>query len=106
MARSPFWSTLYRNLLKRRSVEAELDSEVETYFEMLVERYTAQGLSIEEARRAVRLKFEGPEQVKERVREARMGAFIDTTLRIGVMPSRRCARDQRSPSRQFSLSRS
>ena len=61
-------------------MEADLDSEVETYFEMLVERHTAQGLSKEEARRAVRLKFEGPEQVKEKVREARMGAVVDTTL--------------------------
>ena len=80
MARGSFWSSLYRNLLKRRSVEADLDSEVETYFEMLVERYTALGLSKEEARRTVRLKFEGPEQVKEKVREIRVGAVIDTTL--------------------------
>jgi putative ABC transport system permease protein len=80
MARGSWWSSLYRNLLKRKSVEADLDREVESYFEMLVEHYTAQGLSKEEARRAVRLKFEGPEQVKEKVREARMGAVIDTTL--------------------------
>ena len=80
MARRSFWSILYRNLLQRGSVEADLDSEVETYFEILVERYTAQGLSIEEARRAVRLQYEGPVQVKEKVREVRMGATIDTTL--------------------------
>ena len=53
---------------------------MESYFEMLAERYTAQGLSKEEARRAVRLQFEGQEQVKEKVREARAGAVIDTTL--------------------------
>jgi len=80
VARGSFWSILYRNLFQRGKVEADLDSEVETYFQFLVERYTAQGLSIEEARRAVRLQCEGPEQVKEKVREVRIGAVIDTTL--------------------------
>jgi predicted permease len=80
MARWAFWSSLYRNLLKRGSVEADLDSEVEAYFEMLVERYTAQGLSKEEAGRVVRLQFEGADQVKEKVRDVRLGAVIDTTL--------------------------
>jgi predicted permease len=80
MARASSWSALFRNLLNRKSVEADLDSEVETCFEMLVERHTARGLSIEEARRAVRLEFGGPEQVKENVRDVRIGAAIETTF--------------------------
>jgi predicted permease len=80
MARSSFWSALRRNLLNRGSTEADLDSEVQAYFETLVDRYTAQGLSVEEARREVRLRFGGPDQVKENVREIRAGALIDETL--------------------------
>jgi hypothetical protein len=38
------------------------------------------GLSRESAQRAVRLNFEGPEQVKHKVREARIGGFMETTL--------------------------
>src|SRR6266568_5305867 len=75
-----FWRRLCRNLLNRRHVEEDLDCEVQAYFEILVERDIAGGLSPEEARRAVRLRFEGPEQVKEKVREARMGAAIETTF--------------------------
>ncbi len=80
MASRPSWLILWRNLLHRRRIDSELDNEVETYFEMLAERRAAQGLSIEEARRAVRLQFESPENVKEKVRDARIGATIETTL--------------------------
>jgi predicted permease len=80
MARWSRWSALYRNLVNRRNVEADLDREVKSYFETLVERYTAQGLPIEEARRAVGVKFGSSDQVKESVREVRMGAAIDTTF--------------------------
>src|SRR5580704_7406858 len=72
--------SLVRNLFKRRRVEKDLDDEVESYFETLVERHVAQGSSIEDARRAVRLKFERPGLVKERVREVRVGAAIETTI--------------------------
>lgn len=80
MARISFWSALWRNLLNRGSVEADLDSEVQAYFDTLLDRYTAQRLSIEEARRAVRQQFGGPDQVKENVREVRAGAVIDATF--------------------------
>jgi len=75
-----FWSSLCRNLLRRESVDADLDSEVQAYFEALVDRYTAQGLSLEEARRAVRRQFGGIDQVKENVRDVRAGALIDATI--------------------------
>ena len=38
-------------------------------------------MSMEEARRTARLKFEGPEQVKQNVRESRRGAAIEATLK-------------------------
>jgi putative ABC transport system permease protein len=71
---------LVRRLRNRHGVEQELDEEVQSYFEILVERGMLRGISREEARRAARVQFEGAEQVKQRVREARMGASIDTTL--------------------------
>ncbi|MGH9722736.1 MAG: ABC transporter permease, partial [Bryobacteraceae bacterium] len=63
---------------QRREVEQELDEEVRAYFEILVERSMARGLSREAAERAARVRFEGPEQVKEKVREVRVGATIET----------------------------
>ena len=80
MARASYWSSLWRNLVKRGSIETDLDNEVQACFEMLVDRYTAQGLSAEEARRAVRLKFGAEAQVKENVREVRAGALIHATF--------------------------
>jgi predicted permease len=73
-------ASLYRRLRHRRQAEEELDTEVHAYFEILAERNVARGVSPEEARRAARVEFEGPEQVKERVREVRVGAAIETTL--------------------------
>ncbi len=72
---------LRRILFGREQIERELDDEVRAYFDILIDRYMARGLSREKALRAARLEFEGPEQVKEKVREARMGAAIETTTR-------------------------
>lgn len=71
---------LFRRFRHSESIEQELDDEVHSYFESLVERGMERGLTREEAQRAARIQFEGVEQVKHRVREARMGASIDTTL--------------------------
>ena len=68
-------------LLHRDKQEAELDSEIEAYLKAQVDRHIRRGLSAEEARRLVRLNFEGPEQVKEKTREARTGAGIILALR-------------------------
>lgn len=69
----------YRQLFQKQRVEVELDDEVRAYFEVLVERGIAKGLSREQAQRAVRIAFEGPEQVKEKVREARMTSQAETS---------------------------
>ena len=78
------WGTrarhLWRRFLDRRKVEQELDDEVQSYFEILTERGMARGLTREEALREARVRFEGAEQIKQRVREERVGAPIDTTL--------------------------
>jgi len=71
---------IFRRFRDRRMVEQDLDDEVQSYFEILIERGMARGLSREEARREARVQFEGAEQVKQNVREARVEAPIDTTL--------------------------
>jgi predicted permease len=67
--------------LTGRQVEQDLNEEVDAYLEILTERHMARGLSREQARRTARIEFEGPEQVKEKVREIRVGAALETTLR-------------------------
>src|SRR5580698_3762340 len=69
-----------RRLLHRGRVEQELDDEVRGYYETLVERGMAKGLPYSEALRAVHLRFDGPDQVKQSVREIRMGAAFETVL--------------------------
>ena len=69
-----------KRLLYRQRVEQELDDEVRAYYDTLTEREIVRGVSPEEARRALRAQFQGPEQVKEKVRDARMGVALETTL--------------------------
>ena len=71
---------LFQRFRDRRAAEQDLDDEVQSYFEILTERGMARGLSREAAQRAARVTFEGAEQVKQRVREERVGASIDTML--------------------------
>src|SRR5450432_3309809 len=71
--------TCFRDLFRKQQVEAELDAELQAYHAMLVDRYVDRGLS-KEAQRAARLEFEGLDQVKEQVREVRMGSKIESCL--------------------------
>src|SRR5256885_13871574 len=73
--------SLFRLLFRRERVEDELNAEVTSYFDTLVDRYMEGGMSREEAQRVARVKFEGPEQVKEKVREARFGTMLEATLK-------------------------
>jgi predicted permease len=79
------WITSIANICRRwlhgERAERELDAEVQNYFEIVAERLMARGLSREEAMRLARLEWEGPEQVKEKVRQARMGFAVETTAR-------------------------
>jgi predicted permease len=66
---------------RRNEVESDLDAEVRSFFDSMVERYREQGLSEEEARRLARLNFSSADQVKERVRDARSGEAIASFAR-------------------------
>ncbi|HEX8719431.1 MAG TPA: ABC transporter permease [Pyrinomonadaceae bacterium] len=79
--------SLRRNLLFRERADRELAEEIQAYLELLTQAKAAEGLGPEEARRAALIELGGVEQVKERVREVRMGHFIGTVwrdLRFGV----------------------
>src|ERR1043165_8185145 len=80
-------SSLWRNLIWKDRVEQELTEEVNAYLEMLVEAKIKEGLKRAEARRAALIELGGVEQVKESVREVRMGQALETVwqdLRYGV----------------------
>ncbi len=71
------WSFL-RGLIHRQEDERELDAEVRGYAEMLADEKAQQGMSEPEARRAARMEMGGIEQVKEEVRSARGGVWLET----------------------------
>ena len=72
--------SVWRRLRHPGRSEAELDEEVQSYFDAMIERLISRGMTREEARRAARLEFEHPNRVKERVRESQTGAGLDSTL--------------------------
>jgi len=78
---------LFRNFFRRGRVESELEHDINSYAELLEEENMSKGMSPEEARRAARIEMGGPEQVKEDVRGARPGAWMETVwqdLRSGA----------------------
>ena len=71
----------FRALIGRARQERELDEELQAYVATLADGYERRGLSAEAARRAALLEAGGIEQVKEEVRDIRVGHSIETTLR-------------------------
>src|SRR6266404_5353349 len=69
--------SLLSNLVYRDLTERELDEEVSAHLAMLIDEKVAAGLSADEAYRAARIEFGGVGQVKEQVRDVRMGAMIE-----------------------------
>lgn len=74
-------TNLCRRWFHREQAERELDAEVHSYFDIQVERLMARGLSRDHAMCAARLQWEGPEQIKEKVRQSRSGFTLETTAR-------------------------
>jgi hypothetical protein len=65
--------SLMRNLFLPRRVNTDLDQEVQSHLEMLTEENVRAGMPPSEAQRAARIELGGIEQVKEQVREQRIG---------------------------------
>ncbi len=82
-----------RNLFSARRVEADLDQEVQSHLEMLIEENLGAGMSAPEAQRVARLELGGVEQVKEQVREERIGNWLHSFFcdcRYGLRQLRKC----------------
>jgi predicted permease len=69
-----------RALFMKRRVERDLDDEVRAFADEIAERHERGGWSPRAARRLAMLEVGGVEQVKEQVRDVRVGSAIETTL--------------------------
>jgi predicted permease len=69
-----------RNLFSSRGVEVDLDEEIHSHLEMLTEENIRAGIPPKEAQRAARIELGGVEQVKEQVREERLGSWLHSVL--------------------------
>src|SRR2546429_411734 len=72
--------SLLRNLLFTRRVEEDLDREVRSHFQMLVDERIRAGMGRKEAERAARMELGGAEQVKEQVREEQLGHWLHSVV--------------------------
>jgi putative ABC transport system permease protein len=69
-----------RNFFFSRRVETDLDQEVQSHLEMLIEENIRAGMPLKEAQRGARIELGGIEQVKEQVREQRIGNWLHSVL--------------------------
>ena len=69
---------LFRNLFRRDHVDRDLDAEVRSYADLLQEEKMSNGMNSIEAKREARMNMGGPEQLKEEIRSARAGAWLET----------------------------
>ena len=92
----------FESMFRRRRLEDELDEELKSCFEMVVDRFIARGRTSGEARRVARLEFEGLEQVKERVRDGMAGSSLQGFLQDARTPGGGCGDDLRSPGSPWS----
>src|ERR1700683_5505282 len=91
MSLTSWASSLLRNLFRRDRVERDLDLEVRGYVEMLEADNLTTGMGAAEARREAMLELGGVEQVKEQVREVRLGHLLENLwqdLRYGCRAPR------------------
>ncbi len=72
---------LFSNLLRRPDLEAALDAELSGYVDELVDRNVAAGMSHGEARRQALVEVGGIGNIKDDVRDAWLGGWIETTFR-------------------------
>jgi macrolide transport system ATP-binding/permease protein len=71
---------LLRNLVFTGRVEEDLDQEVRSHLQMLIDENVRKGMGRKEAERAARLELGGTEQVKEQVREKRLGHGLHSVM--------------------------
>ena len=69
-----------RNLFSTRRLDLDLDEEIRSHLELLTEENIHEGMSPEEARRAARIELGGIDQVKELVRQERIGNWLHSVV--------------------------
>ena len=74
-------ASFWKNMFHRQQVERDLDDELHAYVDLLSEEKVRAGMNPAEARRAAAIEAGGVEQIKEEVRNVRVGALLETVLR-------------------------
>ena len=69
-----------RGVFRRGTSERDLDEELRFHFEREIERLTAQGMSVEDARYTARRRFGGLDRAKETYRDARGLPWVEAFL--------------------------
>lgn len=72
--------SLLRNLFLSRRVDKDLDEEVHAHLEMLKDESVRADMPPKEAERSARIELGGIEQVKEQVRDERIGSWLHSVL--------------------------
>ena len=81
-----------RNILYKQRVDQDLDQEIRTYLDLVAEEKARSGMSRDEALQQARRELGGVEQLKENVRDVRVGVSMDNLLqdlRYGLRVLRR-----------------
>jgi putative ABC transport system permease protein len=73
--------SLLRNFVRPRQVEDDLRDEIRSHLQMLTDQNLHSGMSHDEAERVARIELGGIEQVRELVREERVGNWLHSVLR-------------------------
>ncbi|MFC1544246.1 ADOP family duplicated permease [Gemmatimonadota bacterium] len=68
----------FRSLFRKVQLDRDLEEELRCHLELLTDEKIESGMDPQRARREALLELGGSEQVKEKVREIRIGFFIDT----------------------------
>ena len=66
-------SKLWRNLFDKQHVDRDLDDELRSYQDMLADENARSGMNLPDARRKAAVETGSIEQIKEQVREVRIG---------------------------------
>ena len=74
-------ASLWRSLFAAAHLDRDLDDELRSALEELAARYVARGMDPAAARRAALAELGGVEQVKEQVRDRRIGHGVETMVR-------------------------
>jgi putative ABC transport system permease protein len=70
----------WRRFFRRAQADAEQQRELESYLEITTEEYVAQGMGVDEARRAARRKLGNPIRIREEIYEMNTATFVEGTV--------------------------